>query len=289
MTSPSRPLRRTVQRPSVFREINPEIAPETFQAIARLLQACYGFTLTSYKDKCVKRRINIRIQATFSPSPESYLALLNDSPAELERLVAVLTIHVSHFFRNPSVFALLREAVLPELFARRPGPITIWSSGCATGEEPYSLALILRENFRADLVRRPVSIVGTDIDAATLVRAAQGSYGPERLGEVSEEQLRRWFTPEGERFRLRDEIRSLVQFQELDLHHSERFVPSDLILCRNVLIYFERERQQEIIAGFARALGAGGVLVLGKAETLVGPTRRLFEPISSTERIYRVL
>lgn len=266
-----------------------EISEATFQAIGRILKARYGFALESYKDKCVKRRINIRVRATRLSCAEAYAELLAETPLEQEHLLKVLTIHVSHFFRNPSTFRKLADEVLPELFLLRPdGELVLWSVGCASGEEPYSLALILKERFARELTRQPVRIVATDVDQTILTTAEQGLYAPERMMEVSDRTRARWFAPEGERYRLSPEIRQMVAFQQGDLNLGDCSVASDLILCRNVLIYFERKRQEEILLFFARALRPGGILVLGKAETMVGEARRHFRTLCPVERIYRL-
>ena len=274
------------------RSSDPEISPETFEAIGRILKSQCGFSLEGYKDKCVRRRINIRVRATQSPTPEAYGALLTRNAAELEHLLRVLTIHVSHFFRNPPTFKKLSEEILPQLLQERCGSrgIRLWSVGCAGGEEPYSLAIILREQFAAALAAGLVSIRATDVDAATLEVARSALYRPDRLAEVAPERLARWFTREGERYRLSQEIRALVGFEQADLNHpaksGEEF---DLIMCRNVLIYFERGRQEAILNGFADALQGGGILVLGKSETLFGSARRRFRTVCPVELIYRAI
>ena len=270
------------------RPSDPEIAPETFARIAAILKAHCGFNLEGYKDKCVKRRINIRVRATQSPSSEAYATLLTHDAAEREHLLRVLTIHVSHFFRNPSTFEKLSGEILPGLLQER-HRVRVLSVGCAGGEEPYSLAIILRERFAGELAEGLVQIRAIDVDAATLEQAREALYRTDRLAEVSPERLARWFTPEAERYRLNREIRGLVGFGQADLNDPAAGAECDLILCRNVLIYFERGRQEEILNGFADALGGGGILVLGKSETLFGSARRRFRTVCPVERIYRVL
>jgi chemotaxis protein methyltransferase CheR len=274
------------------RHSEPEIAPETFEAIGRILKTLCGFSLEGYKDKCVRRRINIRVRATQSPTPEAYGALLARNEAEVEQLLRVLTIHVSHFFRNPSTFEKIAREILPQLLRERCGSrgIRIWSVGCAGGEEPYSLAIILRERFPALVAGAGVTIRASDVDAATLEAARSALYRPDRLAEVSPELLARWFTPEGERYRLNREIRELVDFVRDDLNDPAHIGEEcDLVICRNVLIYFERWKQEEILNGFADALKSGGILVLGKSESLFGSARKRFRTVCPVERIYRVI
>ena len=272
------------------RNLDPEISPETFETIGRILKAHSGFCLEGYKDKCVKRRINIRVRATQSSSPEAYSSLLTQNSAEQAHLLRVLTIHVSHFFRNPSTFDKLRDEILPELLEERaPDRVRIASIGCAGGEEPYSLALILREQFAGELAAGRCSIRALDVDQATLDSAREGLYYPDRLADVPPPMLSKWFAPEGARLRLSAEIRGLVDFQRTDLNELKEFAACELILCRNVLIYFERGRQEAILNGFADALGKDGILVLGKSESLFGAARGRFRTVCPVERIYRVI
>ena len=274
------------------RGLDPELSPEAFELIGGILKAQCGFGLEGYKDKCVKRRINIRVRATQSPSPEAYGALLARDACEREHLLRVLTIHVSHFFRNPATFDKLSAEILPRLIRERRAPreIRLVSLGCAGGEEPYSLALILRERFAAALASGLFSIRACDVDAATLETAREALYRPDRLAEVAPEILARWFTREGERYRLSQEIRALVDFRQADLNDPAPAAEEcDLIMCRNVLIYFERGRQEAILNGFADALKSGGTLVLGKSETLFGSARKRFRTVCPVERIYRVI
>lgn len=270
-----------------------QISPEAFEIIRRVLKNSKGFSLDSYKDKCIKRRIAIRIRATHSKSAEEYCDLLIKDAAELDLLLKVLTIHVSQFFRNLPTFTKLREEILPYLFARATGEqrtgLNFWSVGCASGEEPYSLALILKESFAAEMGRVKVSILATDVDEGIIETARKGVYGEERLLEVTSALRKHWFVPHGRKYQLLPEIRAMVDFRRGDLLGGGAFPTSDLILCRNVLIYLERQEQERILTGFANVLGTGGILVLGKAETLVGASRRLFRTVCPVERIYTVI
>ncbi len=269
------------------------ISAEAFEIIRRVLKINKGFNLDNYKDTCIKRRIAIRIRATHSGSAKEYCELLISDATEQDLLLKVLTIHVSHFFRNPSTFAKLQKEMLPYLFARaassQRSALTFWSVGCASGEEPYSLALILKESFVAAMERTSVAILATDVDEEVLGIARNGVYSEERLAEVPCSAREQWFAFREGKYHLLPEVRAMVDFRRGDLFESDSFLASDLILCRNVLIYFERHEQEKIVAAFADVLGSGGILVLGKAETLVGASRRFFQTICPVERIYRVL
>ena len=269
------------------------VSAEAFEIIRRILRSSKGFSLDSYKNKCIRRRIAIRVRATRCTSADEYCDLLFRDTGELDHLLKVLTIHVSHFFRNPPTFAKLRGEIIPYLFARAKSEkkldLNFWSVGCASGEEPYSLALILKESFAGELERHNVSVLATDVDAEVLVKAREGMYGEERLAEIPPAVKKRWFKYAGGKYHLAPEIRNMVDFRHGDLSDHASSPAADLILCRNVLIYFERKEQEKIISGFADSLGCGGMLVLGKAETLVGESRRRFQTVCPVERIYKVL
>lgn len=270
----------------------PEIGRHELDAIRCLLETRTGFPLFNYKENCVMRRITIRIRATNCADAAGYCRLLEQDDRELEHLHKILTIHVSHFFRNPSVFETLRDRVIPGLFisaSERNAPLVLRSIGCSTGEEPYSLAILLKEHFRDWLIRVPVRIIGTDINAAILDQARRGIYPPERVAEVPLRQIGRYFTPDAGMLAVRDEIRGMVTFDAEDIFQGGASWASDMILCRNLLIYIERPWQEEILSRCARSLSGRGYLVLGKSETVVGTSRGQFEAIFPAERIYRAV
>lgn len=263
--------------------------PETeFREVCRILLAKRGFDLAMYKDRCVKRRIATRVRARGFSEARPYLDLLEADEIELDALLAALTIHVTQFFRNPSTFALLERQVLPELQRRVQAEgrrtLRLWSVGCASGEEPYSLALLMQELASPEV---KVDILGTDISAAILESARQGLYEPQRLAEVPAAVRERFFTPEGKGFRLAESVRHMVRFERHNMLTAPAYPSADLIICRNVLIYFSREEQENILQRFAAALPVGGILVLGKAEMLLGQSRQLFAVECAGERIYR--
>lgn len=267
-----------------------EIGDDELAEIGLVLEMRRNFTLSIYKDKCMKRRIAIRMRSCRCHDAAAYCNLLRDSEQELDLLKKTLTIHVSHFFRNPSMFEKLRDDILPQLL-RKTGvsgePLKIRSLGCAGGEEAYSLAIILREHFLRELLNTPAEIRASDIDADILQTAVRGEYGEDRLKELSDSLRQRYFVPNGSRMKLTGEVRGMVSFHQQDITNVETFEPCHLALCRNTLIYFTRPDQEKILHGIAKILPSGGILVLGKSETLTGDVRGLFTTICPVERIYR--
>jgi chemotaxis methyl-accepting protein methylase len=219
---------------------------------------------------------------------DGYAALLDQDPEEYQQLLDTLTINVTKFFRNTEVWNSIREVVVPSLFGRR-SPARIWSAGSASGEEAYSIAIVLHEwaerNARLEELGR-FQIVGTDIDRRSLELAEQAVYPELSLQETPEELRGRWFSA-GPPYRLRSEAQRHVSFTRRDLISEAAPQAQSLILCRNVIIYFDREIQEKLFQDFYDALIPGGFLVLGKVETLIGPTRGLFRSVNNRERIFQ--
>ncbi len=269
----------------------PEIDDAAYGRVAAVLRAARGLDLDAYKPRWIRRRIGLRVRARGCADGAQYATLIEREAAEVDRLNAALTITVTQFFRNRSTFERIAEVALPSLFDRAATPgLRVWSVGCASGEEPYSMAILLKERFADRLARRRVSLLGLDRDRAALDRARAAVYDRERLDEIPEAARTRWFTrTSAGRFELVREIRQMVAFRQANMFEAAEMPPgpADLILCRNVLIYFAREEQERLLADFEQRLAPGGFLVLGKAETLVAADRRRFKTVCPWERIYR--
>lgn len=265
-----------------------DLAEEEFSALMSLLRERRQFRLDQYKDRCVRRRIAKRLRLIGATDMASYLHRLKTDDDELDALLATLSIHVSKFFRNPDTFRAIERDILPDLCRRVQAEgrkmLRLWSVGCAAGEEPYSLALLMDEIGSGGL---QIEILGTDVSAPILTRATQGVYSAERLDEVPEKVRNTYFQEEPEGYRLTYRIRKMVHFERHNIMTATTFPSADLILCRNVLIYFSRSEQERILTRFSEALPDYGALVLGRSETLVGEIRTLFRPEFPVERIYR--
>jgi chemotaxis protein methyltransferase CheR len=269
-----------------------QINDETLAEIAIILKMRRDFSISMYKDKCMKRRIAIRMRSCHCSDAAEYCNLLRQSEQELDHLKKTLTIHVSQFFRNPSMFEKLHTDILPNLFhktdvARK--NLRFYSLGCAGGEEAYSLGIILREYYSRELMHIPVEICAYDIDSDILEAAARAEYNEDRLKDLPDSCRGRYFVPNGKCLQLTAEIRDMVSFNQHNIMNVAALDPCQLVLCRNTLIYFTRQDQEKILRGIAHILPTGGILVLGKAETLVGDTRQLFTAVCPVERVYRRL
>jgi chemotaxis protein methyltransferase CheR len=259
---------------------------EELDALKQLIEARVGLNCAGYKESCLRRRIAVRMRARAVHSYADYGALLADEPAEEARLLDTITINVSKFFRNAQTWQALRETVVPALFAAA-APVRIWSAGVAGGEEAYSAAILLREHAArhgGGLDR--FSLLGTDIDRASLAAAERAEYPAFALTETDAATRARWFEGNGP-WRIRPELRAMVRFGPLDLMRAAFPANQSLILCRNVIIYFERSVQETLFGRFADALRPGGFLVLGKVEALFGAAAAAFQPVAGRERIYR--
>ena len=256
--------------------------------LKRKIERDRGFNCQFYKEKCLRRRLAVRMRARGQRTFAEYGALLDRDPAEYDHLLDTLTINVTKFFRNLETWEAVEQLVAEPLFAGR-GPVRIWSAGSASGEEAYTASILLREwlerQGRAGEASR-LRIRGTDIDRRSLEAARRGEYPDLSMTETPPRIRERWFTG-GPPWRLADEAKQGVTFERLDLISEQPLDGQQLILCRNVVIYFDREIQERLFKRFYDALAPGGFLVMGKVETLIGEARLLFRPVSNRERIFR--
>lgn len=273
--------------PLAHGDLDEESAAELRTLKEQIVQAV-GFQCASYKEKCLRRRIAVRMRARGVHSYGAYARLLQGDADEYGRLIDVLTINVSKFFRNPDVWAAVRDSVLPELHpAGRTAPLRVWSAGCAGGEEAYSASIVLQDYAAAHgWPAEGYQVIGTDIDPGILELAGRAEYSAFALTDTAPAIRDRWFEG-GPPYRLRSEARRGVSFGLLDVLRDPLPRDLDLIFCRNVVIYFERPLQEQLFRRLHSALVPGGFLVLGKVETLSGFATRLFTTVSARARIFR--
>lgn len=244
-----------------------------------------GLDFSRYREATMRRRVHNRMVVLGLTTLEQYAQRLEGDPDESRRLVERLTIKVSRFYRNAPVFDLLRSRLLPELAARRaPRGLRLWSAGCGRGEEAFTLAMLLEEGGIEGRV------LATDIDPAALQAAAEGAYRDEALVELPAALRERFLArdPDGGRWRVCEALRARIEFCRHDLLGplQPRERSFDLVACRNLVIYLQRDMHERALGQLRRALAAGGVLVLGEAEWPSPAVEDTLQPIAPRLRVF---
>lgn len=232
------------------------------------------------------RRVAKRLQSVGAASVADYIDYLETHPGELTSLFNTLLINVTDFFRDAGVWEYLADLVIPDLIARRRPkfPIRVWSAGCATGEEAYSLAMSFAEALEPEAFDGKVKIYATDVDEEALAKAREATYTATEVGGVPPAMLEKYFEKSQKRYVLREDLRRHVTFVRHDLIQDEPIFGVDMLVCRNTLMYFNADTQAKILARFQGALADHGILFLGRAETLRAQTTA-FAPIDVKRRI----
>jgi two-component system, chemotaxis family, CheB/CheR fusion protein len=255
--------------------------------ILRTLRSATGADFTGYRSPSVRRRVARRMLVQKIAGFDQYAEYLRNTPGEAQALYDDILIHVTHFFREPKMFAVLTQKVFPAMFKERGAdePIRVWSPGCSTGEEVYSIAIAMLE-FLGDRDVPPIQLFGSDISETTVRKARAGRFTEVIAKDVSPERLRRFFTKIDGGYEIHKRIRDMCVFAQHNLLTDPPFSKVDVISCCNVLIYFSPALQQRIVPIFHYALNPTGVLVLGVAEG-VGPFTDLFSAVDKKLKIYR--
>ncbi|MCE9544008.1 MAG: protein-glutamate O-methyltransferase CheR [Planctomycetia bacterium] len=259
-----------------------ELTPKQFSAISDMVRSWSGINLHVGKMALVKARLNRRLRTLGMRSFGEYVEHVAEDAAGAEKsiMLEALTTHLTHFFREPKHFDFLRETVIPQMLLRHKHDrrIRIWSAGCSSGEEPYSIAMVLQE-AAAELAGWDLGILATDLSQKVIDSALDGTYEPHQLRETSARRIHDHFTLSQRHspcsYRVKAGVRQLVHFCRLNL--VDRWPmkgPFDAIFCRNVMIYFDKPTQQRLIERFSEILCPGGVLFLGHAESLAGVRHR---------------
>lgn len=263
---------------------------ETLGEIFNLLRGRTGHDFTQYKRNSVRRRIDRRMAVQQVELLEDYARYLTSAPGEIDALFRDLLIGVTRFFRDSEAFLALEEKGIPQLLeGRSPGDtIRVWVPGCSTGEEAYSIAILLREQISATGLRAKLQVFATDIDARAIEVARAGTYPASMGDDVSAERLERFFSLEkdGNSYRIRKSIRDILVFSEQNLIADPPFSRIDLVSCRNVLIYMGTELQKKLIPLFHYALNPDGILFLGNSES-VGDFGGLFQTLDRTANLFQ--
>jgi two-component system CheB/CheR fusion protein len=270
-----------------FRDGEPALGETTLDTVYRMLEKEFGIDFTHYKPSTVTRRIERRVQLARADDLGTYVKRLRESREELDILYRDLLIGVTRFFRNEEAFEVLSQRVLPELLEKLPrgAPIRIWVAGCATGEEVYSLAIVLHE-VMSRVGERPVKIFASDVHRGSLETASRGIYSEDAVRNVSPARLERYFAHVGPTYQVVPELRQQIVFAPHNVIRDAPFTRIDLISCRNLLIYLQPAAQQKALSLFHFALNRGGVAFLGPSES-AGPLANDFETLHRHWRIFR--
>lgn len=235
-----------------------------YQEFKRQAGELVGIDLNEYKSQQMDRRIHSLMQSWAVQDYNHYLRLLKTNPQRYKEFVKKLTINVSEFFRNPERFEELWRRVLPELLDKN-SKIRIWSAGCSNGAEPYSVALLAQELGVTDRVQ----IIGTDIDQVVLTKAREGVYEYNDIKNLPSHFLGKYFKTQNHRYYLNNDVKSMVEFLSHNLLKDPFLINFDLIICRNVVIYFKEEAKKVLYHKFFESLNPGGYLLVGGTEPLL--------------------
>jgi len=271
------------QRPRIEKE-----EKNWVQKIFSILRTKLGHDFSSYKENTIFRRIQRRMDINQIKDPDQYIRFLREHPKETEALFREFLIGVTHFFRDRESFESLKKVLLEETINRinEGEELRVWVPGCSTGEEAYSVAIVIRECMQETSKQFDFQIFGTDIDNFAIQKAREGIFPGSIAADITEDRLSRFFTKEGDYYQIRKEIRESVIFSVQNILKDPPFSRLDLLCCRNLLIYLKGEMQKKLLPLFHYTLRPGGLLMLGSSET-VGQFSNLFQVVDNKWKIYR--
>ena len=265
----------------------PATMKDAFKRILLLLRNHRGVDFSLYKPNTIERRITRRMVLNKRHALDDYARFIKDNPKELDALYSDVLISVTSFFRNPEAFEVLKSKVFPKLLKqrRRDEPVRVWTLGCSTGQEAYSIAMAFME-FAENIPHAPkLQVFATDLNEALLEKARHGLYAKSLTADVSPERLRQFFIEEQGGFRISKPLREICVFARQNILSDPPFSRMDLISCRNLLIYIEPDLQRKILPNLHYALKPDGFLLLGASES-VGAFANLFEPVDKKQKIF---
>ena len=257
--------------------------------IYAMLKVAFGTDFTHYKETTMKRRITRRMVINKTTDLKTYLEYLETHPVELQSLFDDLLIGVTSFFREPKTFLALKEKVFPEIIKKKSQsePVRVWVPGCSTGEEVYSLAIAIQEYLQENVILDvKIQIFGTDVNEKNIEKARQGTYRKSIEDSVSEGRLKKFFKDQDDSYQIAKSIREMCIFAKQDITNDPPFSKLDLIVCRNMLIYFDSQLQERVVPIFHYGLKDGGFLILGESES-ASKFQNLFEALTNKGVIYR--
>jgi len=260
---------------------------ERVEPLLDYLKTIRGFDFTAYKRAGLIRRIQKRLQAVSIPTYDAYQAYLEEHPEEFGLLFNTILINVTNFFRDPEAWAYVRTEIVPQILSRvrADGAIRVWSTGCASGEETYTLAMVLADQLGIEQFRRRVKIYGSDVDEDALLEARHATYTTQQVQDIPPEFLSRYFERVDDRYLFNKDLRRSIIFGRHDLVQDAPISRVDLLVCRNTVMYFTRETQGKVLRRFHFALRNGGFLFMGRAELLLTHAE-LFTPVELKWRVF---
>lgn len=264
---------------------------QSFQILLDKIFQDRGMDFRHYHQEILKRRLSIRMNINRVSNFSEYLRILINNPQEYDSLFEVFCINVSEFFRDPDVWETVKKILIDlirEKNEKNAPRMVIWSSAAASGEEPYSIAILVKEILKTEKANFPIEIHATDIDEKALRACRKAEYPKAALKNVKEDMVKQYFTQTfSGGWKLKPEIQTMVRFKSLDLI-TQDYVPStDVVFCRNVFIYFTRSLQDQLLMKFYKSLNIGGYFVMGKTETMWQDAKEIFEEIDLAAHIYR--
>ena len=260
---------------------------ENLESVKKTITRLVGFDCSQYSDTFITRRVEMRLRANAMGSFAEYNIFLTKSEEERKNLNKELSIHVTNFFRDKEMWKVFKDEVIPMVVKlkkeKKLSRINIWSAGCSSGEEPLSIAICFLETL--GLKSYNVSIIGTDIDAATIEKAKKGEYEEPQFREMEPSWKEKYFNLGDGLFKANDEIMSMIQYKTANIH-TLRPKNLDIIFCRNTVIYFSIDAKSGLYNDFYDCLNKDGFLIIGKTEILQGTAREKFQVFDGKERIY---
>ncbi|MBU2034779.1 MAG: late competence development ComFB family protein [Candidatus Omnitrophica bacterium] len=263
---------------------------ELFKLMLKKIFEERGIDFRNYHQEILKRRLATRVRANGLKSYSEYMNFLFSNPEEYDKLFETLCINVSEFFRDGDIWITVKyllENLIRLKNNNNDKSIKIWSAGCASGEEPYTVAIILKELLKNDLDKFSLEIYGTDIDKKCLRDAEEALYPKESVKNLDPKIAEKYFQLSGGNYKLKSEIKNMVKFLYQDLTTPDLIENTDVLFCRNVFIYFNRYLQKELVAKFHRSLKSKGYIVMGKVETILRDFNELFEEADAGANIFR--
>ena len=260
-----------------------------FKRILNHIKNVLKIDVTQYKDSYIMRRLRVRMKATKCKTFKEYYEYLKSHSDENEKLAETLTVNVTEFWRDLTVYKEIQKIIDGWVADRKIRKIRIWSAGCSSGEEPYGIAIILSEAMEKHKRKLLNALItATDIDKEILAKAKRGVYHAKQLKNLPPQIIEKYFIKlNDEEYMIKNTLKKFVKFQYHDLIKDPPLKNMDMVLCRNVIIYFDKKIQEEIFLKFYEALNPGGFLILGKTEILHGEAKKLFKTYNARERIYQ--